>query len=158
MAGDMARGGGGGRKVLGFRFICGRAGDSAGVLCDVSTGEQGCSCIVDGSGLIWGMCIVLMWFSDGGVSSSSGASVWVAVDCHSTFTFAWAEVLVVVGSLGTGGGIVDVWDVVCGVAGLWCEAGGCGAMWEVLGTSVVGKAISSTYSIFLLMEGACCHL
>ena len=33
------------------------------------------------------------------------------------FVFAWAEVSVVVGSLGTGGGMVDVWDVVCNVAG-----------------------------------------
>ena len=115
--------------MVGFRFICG-AGDGAGVLCDMSTGKQG-------SGLIWGACVALMWFSDGGVSSSSGASVWVAVDCCSTFTFAWAEVSVVVGLLGTGGGIVDAWDIVCGMAGSWCEAGGCGAMWEVLGMSMV---------------------
>jgi len=92
---------------VGFHFVCG-AGDSAGVLCDMATGKQGSSCVVDGSGLIWGACITLMWFSDGGGSSSLGASVWVAVDCHSTFAFAWAEVSVVVGLLGTGGGIVDV--------------------------------------------------
>ena len=114
MVGNLAGGGGGG--VVGFCFICG-AGDSASVLCDVATGEQGSSCIVDGFGLIWGVCIVLAWFSDGGGSSSLGAPVWVAVDCCSMFTFAWAEVLAVVGSLGTGGGMVDMWDVVCNMAG-----------------------------------------
>jgi len=109
-------------------FVCGGAGDCAGVLCDVSTGEQGSSHIVDSSGLVWGVCITLAWFSNSGVSLSLGASVWVAVDCCFTFTFTWAGVLVVVGSLGTSGGIVDAWDIICDMAGLWCEAGGCGAM------------------------------
>jgi len=58
---------------------------------------------VDSSGLFWGACIVLMWSSDGGVSLSLEASVWVAVDCHSMFAFAWAEVSAVVGLFGTGG-------------------------------------------------------
>ena len=104
MAGDMARGGGGGHEVLGFCFVCGGAGDGAGVLCDASTGKQGSSHIVDGSGLIWGACVTLTWFSNIGVSSSLGASVWVAVDCHSAFTFTWAGVSAVVGlGCGTGG-------------------------------------------------------
>jgi len=93
--------------VVGFCFVCG-AGDSASVLCDVATGKQGSSHVVDGSGLVWGVCVTLTWFSNGGGSLSLGASLWVAVDCHSTFAFTWAEVSAVVGSLGTGGGIVDV--------------------------------------------------
>jgi len=90
----MAGGGGGGCEVVGFHFVCG-AGNGASVLCDMATGKQGSSCIVDGSGLVWGACVALTWFSNGGGSSSSRAPVWVAVDCHSAFAFAWAEVLVV---------------------------------------------------------------
>ena len=101
---------------MGLHFICG-AGDSASVLCDVAMGKQGSSCIVDGSGLVWGACVMLAWFSDGGVSLSLGASVCVAVGCSSAFAFTWVEVSVVVGSLGTGGGMVDMWDIVCNVAG-----------------------------------------
>jgi len=96
----MAGGGGHGCGVVGFHFICG-AGDGASVLCDVAMGEQGSSHVVDGSGLIWGACVTLMWFSNGGGSSSSEVPVWVAVDCRSAFTFAWAEVSAVVG-LGCG--------------------------------------------------------
>jgi len=43
----------------------------------------------------------------------------------------------VVGLLGQ---VVALWmhgTIVCGMAGSWCEAGGCGAMWEVLGMSMV---------------------
>jgi len=101
---------------VGLCFVCG-AGDGASVLCDVATGEQGSSYVADGSGLVWGACIALAWFSNGGVSLSLGASVWVVVGCSSVFAFAWAEVSAVVGSLGTGGGMVDVWDIVCNVAG-----------------------------------------
>ena len=60
MVENITKGGGGGCEVLGFCFVCGRAGDSAGVLCDMSMGEQGSSHIVDGSGLVWGVCITLM--------------------------------------------------------------------------------------------------
>jgi len=78
----------------------------------MAIGKQCSSLIVDGSGLVWGVCIALTQFSDSGGSLSSGALVWVAIDCHSTFAFPWAEVSVVVGSLGTGGGIlVMAWAV-----------------------------------------------
>ena len=53
MVGNTAGGGGGGGggcKVLGFRLVCGRAGDGAGVLCGMSMGKQGSSHIVDSSG------------------------------------------------------------------------------------------------------------